>query len=177
MATACGPELTEEAPPCEELRRQSVSLEELNQCAGCFSIDGDGIGTCRGVLTELDEAEMAAALAASASAADHRKTVCPERTSVLDPLASHAVERASEFESLWDLKEAMAEGPPSQDLEVRVNDGTSGEEAWGGLRVFVRISGTDPAPSCCVGPDCGGADYRCEWPASEGAPTPCTPAD
>ena len=178
LIAACGPEVAEDEPPCEELRQQGSPCEQFMQCAGCFSVDSDGVGTCRGVLTEIDEREMAAALAVAVSANDRWKTECPARVMHLDLHAAYAVAHASEYEQLEDLKSALAENPDDQGIEVRVNSGCDNEgRAWGGLRTLARISESDPAPTCCIGSDCTGAEYRCEWPATEGAPTPCVAAD
>ena len=147
------------------------------QCAGCFSLDERGVGTCRGVLTQLDEDEMAGALGGAASAADQWRLACPQRTTDLDPMAAHAVDHAGDYAELWDLKEDLNEVFDGR-VEVRVNPGCNNDgDVWGGLEAFVRISEADPAPTCCVGPDCTGADFRCEWPATEGAPTPCVAAN
>lgn len=178
VIAACGPEVAEEEPPCADLRQQGSACEQFMQCAGCFSVDDDGVGTCRGVLTEIDEREMAAALAVAVSAADSWKTECPARVMHLDRQAAHAVAHAAEYELLEDLKSDIAEAPDGQGIEVRVNSGCDNDgRAWGGLETVVRISDADPAPSCCIGPDCTGADFRCEWPATEGAPTPCVAAE
>ena len=178
LIAACGPEVTEEEPACEELRQQGSACEQFMQCAGCFSVDDDGVGTCRGVLTEIDEREMAAALAVAVSARDHWKTACPERVMHLDRHAAYAVAHAAEYEQLEDLKEALGTATDEEGIEIRVNSGCNESgQVWGGLDSLLRIDPADPAPTCCVGPDCTGADFRCEWPATEGAPTPCVAAD
>ena len=120
---------------------------------------------------------MVAALGGAVSAFDYWKTECPERTTRFDPHAAEAFNHAVEYETLEDLKESMLESSEGQ-LEVRVNSGCNDRgEVWGGLDVFVRISAADSAPTCCVGPDCTGADFRCEWSAAEGVPTPCMPTE
>ncbi len=170
-ASTCGPEVGDAPAPCTELQQGGLTCEARDRCAACFSIDATtGIGSCRGVLADITVDEMAAALAIAVSADDRWKIECPAKNDHLLVVAESTVQSAASLTSLDDVESLSDE----MGLQTRVTSGCREDgTVWGGLDIVLAVDESAAGGSCCIGDDCPGAEYRCDWAAAEGTPTRC----
>lgn len=164
----------DEEDACETPRVVAPSCDVIRDCVGCFQIDpSTGRGRCQGTVHDISHEEMVAVLGATAITDERWKTECPERDEFLPILADLAMEHAEDYDVSYDLMQRLAAGVDGRQLLVRITHRCVEEQPVIGLSGLLTVALQTDAPTCCIGPECEGADFSCAWSADEGLPTRC----